>query len=176
MGGWRTVDALLTSPVTADTAVVELEFHPLAYQVLPPLSEDDFAALKADIAARGVLIPVEYDEEGKILDGHHRVRDCRELGISEWPKFIRAGLDEAGKRLHARQLNVARRHLTQDQKRALISDQLRETPERSNRQIARDLGVDHKTVADRRTELESTGEIPQLEKTVGADGRAAVLL
>jgi hypothetical protein len=33
----------------------------MSYQVLPPLSDDDFASLKADIAARGVLIPVEYD-------------------------------------------------------------------------------------------------------------------
>jgi ParB-like chromosome segregation protein Spo0J len=132
----------------------DLAFYP--YQVLPPLSEDDFAALKADIAARGVLIPVEYDEEGNILDGHHRVRACRELGISEWPKFIRTGLDEATKRLHARQLNVARRHLTQDQKRALISDQLRDTPERSNRQIARDLGVDDKTVGSVRRDMEAT--------------------
>ena len=102
----------------------------MTYQFLPPLLPDDeFTELKASIAARGDPTPVEYDEEGNILDGHHRERACKELGISEWPKFIRAGLDELAKRLHARQLNLARRHLTQDQRRALISDQLRDTPE-----------------------------------------------
>jgi hypothetical protein len=34
------------------------------------------------------------------------------------------------------------------------------------------LGVDHKTVAPIRGELESTGEIPQLDRTVGKDGKA----
>ena len=29
------------------------------YQLLPPLSPEDYAALKADIIARGVLVPVE---------------------------------------------------------------------------------------------------------------------
>ncbi len=33
----------------------------------------------ADIAARGVQVPVEYDEHGNILDGHHRVCACQEL-------------------------------------------------------------------------------------------------
>jgi len=53
----------------------------------------------------------------------------------------------------------------------LISEQLIETPERSNRQIADGLGVDHKTVAAVREVSESTGEIPQLDKTLGADGK-----
>lgn len=140
------------------------------FQVMPPLSDDDFAALKADISARGVLIPVEYDDSGNILDGHHRVKACTELGI-EWPRFVRKGLTEDEKRTHARQLNLARRHLDRAQKRDLIAEQLKETPEKSNRQVAVGLGVDHKTVAAVKSELEQTGEIPQLTKTVGADGK-----
>ncbi len=140
------------------------------YQVLPPLSEADFAALKADIAARGVLIPVEYDEEGNILDGHHRVQACEELGVTSWPRFIRTGLSEEGKRVHARQLNLARRHLSQEQKRELIAVQLRETPEVSNRQIAEGLGVNHETVGAVRADLESIGEIRQCPRET-ADGR-----
>ena len=141
------------------------------YQVLPDLSAEDFAALRADIAARGVLVPVEYDEDGNILDGHHRVRACEELGLTDWPRFIRKGLSEADKRVHARQLNLARRHLNRDQKRDLIAAQLRETPEKSNRQVAEGLGVSHHTVQAVRAEREATGQIAQLEKTVGADGK-----
>jgi N6-adenosine-specific RNA methylase IME4 len=37
--------------------------------------------------------------------------------------------------------------------------------------LAEGLGVDHKTVATVRREAEGTGEIPQLDKTVGADGK-----
>ncbi len=132
------------------------------YQVLPDLSAEDFSALKADISARGVLVPVEYDEDGSILDGHHRVRACEELGLADWPRFIRKGLSEADKRVHARQLNLARRHLNREQKRDLIAAQLRETPEKSNRQVAEGLGVDHKTVSAVRAEREELGEIPQV--------------
>jgi hypothetical protein len=141
------------------------------YQVMPPLSDAEFQELKADIAARGVMVPLEYDEDGNTLDGHHRERACKELGIAEWPRIVRYGLDEAGKRLHARQLNLARRHLDQGAKRRLIEDQLRETPERSNRTIATSLGVDDTTVGDARRRLEATAGIPQLERTVGADGK-----
>ena len=43
------------------------------YQVVFPLNSEEYAHLKRDIAENGVLIPVEYDEDGNILDGHHRV-------------------------------------------------------------------------------------------------------
>jgi hypothetical protein len=45
-------------------------------------------------------------------------------------------------------------------------------PSRSDRQIAAGLGVDHKTVGAARDRLGGTGEIPQLEKTTGTDGKA----
>jgi len=49
------------------------------YQVMPDLTPIEYEALKADIAERGVLIPVEVDENGQLLDGHHRVRAWQEL-------------------------------------------------------------------------------------------------
>ena len=141
------------------------------FQVMPALSDDDFASLKADIEERGVLVPVEYDEQGNVLDGHHRIRACQELGIHDWPKLIREGLSEDEKRVHARQLNLARRHLNQAQKRELISAQLHETPEKSDRQIAEGLGVSPTTVGNIRKEMEPTVQIGQLEKRVGKDGK-----
>lgn len=141
------------------------------YQVMLPLSVEDYAVLKADIAARGVLVPVEYDDDGNVLDGHHRLKACAELGISDWPRIVRPGWSEEEKRQHARQLNIARRHLTHAQKRGLIAFQIKEAPEKSNRQIAAGLGVDDKTVGVVREGLEATAEIPQLSKRVGTDGK-----
>lgn len=142
-----------------------------SYQVMPELSPEDFAALKADIGARGVLVPVEYDEDGNVLDGHHRIRACEELGLAEWPRFVRKGLSEADKRVHARQLNLARRHLNSEQKRGLIADQLRETPQQSNRMIAAGLGVDDKTVGAVRSDLVARAEIPHVESVLDQLGR-----
>ena len=142
------------------------------YQVMPELIPEEYSELKADIQERGVMIPIEFDEAGNILDGYHRFKICQELGIKDYPKVIRAGMSESEKLTHARKLNIARRHLTSEQKRGLIREQLKETPEKSDRQIAKDLGVDNHTVATQREKLESTEEIPQLKKTVGADGKA----
>jgi N6-adenosine-specific RNA methylase IME4 len=142
------------------------------YQVMPCLAPEDRAALKADIALRGVQVPVEYDELGSVLDGHHRVELCQELGITQWPRLVRYGLSEDEKRQHARRLNLDRRHLSRDQIRLLIAEDLRERPAASDRTVAEDLRVDHKTVGAVRDRLEASGEIPQTATREGRDGRA----
>ena len=68
--------------------------------------------------------------------------------------------------------NVHRRHLSSEQKRDLIEKILKATPEQSNRSIAKQVKADDKTVASVRSDLVATAEIPRLEKTVGADGKA----
>ena len=120
------------------------------YQVMPELTAEEYAELKADIASRGVMIPIEYDEAGNVLDGYHRLRICGELGIKDYPRVIRAGMTEAEKLTHARKLNLARRHLTNKQRRTLIQDQLKATPEKSDRQIAEALGVSDKRSTEKR--------------------------
>ena len=66
------------------------------YQLLPELSEAEFATLKADIAARGVVVPVVVDaDSGAIIDGHHRVRAFEALraeGIRV-PAYPRVGAE-----------------------------------------------------------------------------------
>ncbi len=62
--------------------------------LIPPLSDDEFEALKEDIAKHGVIVPVVIDQHGAIVDGHHRVRACKELGIEDYPVIVRAYPDE----------------------------------------------------------------------------------
>lgn len=85
------------------------------YQLLPPLSQEEYERLKADIQLRGIMVPVEIDEDGNILDGHNRAQIANQLGI-DYPIVTRTGLPEHEKRLHAVTLNLARRHLTDGQK------------------------------------------------------------
>lgn len=119
------------------------------WQLFDALDADAYAALKADIRERGVLVPVEVDERGDILDGHHRVRAHTELraegvALPDYPSIVRYGLDEAGKRRHVIALNLYRRHLTPAQRapfiRELRADGL------TLRQIAATAGVSVKTV------------------------------
>lgn len=90
------------------------------YQLMPALTAEEYQSLKDDIKARGVQVPVEYDEQGNILDGHHRVQVCHELGITTWPRVVRIGMSEDQKREHVLALNLNRRHLTREQRADLV--------------------------------------------------------
>lgn len=139
---------------------------------LPPLTPEEYDGLRASIAVNGVLNPILVDSDGplrRIIDGSNRKKIADELGY-ECPEQIHLG-DEEELRALARALNIARRHLSNFQKRQLVADQLKETPERSDRWVAKMLGVDHKTVGSVRADLGSSGELPRMAATVGQDGR-----
>jgi hypothetical protein len=123
-----------------------------SYQLLPPLRDSEYEALKADIAEHGVQYPIVVDEHGAVLDGHHRMRICQELGISP-PIEVRAGLTDDEKHDLALSLNLQRRHLSHLEKRELIRAEIELNADRSNRSIARLLAVDHKTVGAVRSEV-----------------------
>jgi len=135
---------------------------PRSYQVMPPLSDADYSALKADIAERGIMVPVEVDEVGAVLDGHHRVKVCDELGI-HCPRFVREGMDEAAKRTHALALNLCRRQLNR-QERESIWAELRKAG-KSYREIAEADGT-----ASAPTIMRSVSGVSN-ETTRGRDGK-----
>jgi len=97
----------------------------MKYQVMPDLGDAEYQALKSDIAENGVLVPVELDDNGEILDGHHRLRAWNELRsegveVADYPRIVRPNLTEEQKRNHARSLNVLRRHLSKEQRDEVI--------------------------------------------------------
>jgi hypothetical protein len=67
--------------------------------------------------------------------------------------------------------NVHRRHLMPGEKRDVVAALLKERPERSNLQTAKIAGVDDKTVASVRRDLEGRSELPNVAKTVDTMGR-----
>lgn len=141
----------------------------MKYQVMPDLTPIEYEALKADIEERGVLVPVEVDETGAILDGHHRVKAWQELrsegvNLADYPRMVRRGLTEEQKRNHARSLNVLRRHLSKEQRDEVMREMRRDGA--TYQEIAAAVGVG---VATAYRATEST--FPN-EKVVGADGKA----
>ena len=79
--------------------------------LLPPLTTDEFAALKADIKAHGVLHPISIDEDGNILDGHHRFKIRPDA-----PRKLIRGLSEGEKQAFVFRSNFTRRNLSPAQK------------------------------------------------------------
>jgi hypothetical protein len=145
--------------------------QPPPFQVFPDLTPEEFETLKRDIGERGVQVAIEITPEGEILDGHQRQRACRELGIRNYPRRIISGLDDEGKRHHAIKANCLRRQLSRQQKRELIEAELRRNARQSNSMLAEIFGVDDKTIAAYRRELEFTSDIPKLESFVGKNGK-----
>jgi ParB-like chromosome segregation protein Spo0J len=140
---------------------------------LPPLPDDQYEGLRNNIADNGVLVPILTDGGSRVrlvIDGNQRKRLADEFGYP-CPEVVRPDLGPEEMRTLARALNLARRQLSQEQKRQLIANQLTESPDRTNRMIAKLLGVDHKTVASVRAEAERLGEIPQHPTRTGRDGR-----
>ncbi len=141
--------------------------EPAQSQLLPALTTEEYASLKLDIQSRGVQVPVEYDEDGNILDGHHRVQICTELGISDWPRIVRLNMGEQDKIEHILALNLDRRHLSREQRQELVVS-LRERGW-STRRIAEKLGVSHMT-AQRDAESGVTNVTP--DTVTGSDGKS----
>ncbi len=79
--------------------------------LLDELSEAEFQALKGDIAKRGLVTPIIVDAAtGQVVDGAHRLRACKELGIE--PTVIRRVFaSEEARDEEALLLNMMRRQL-----------------------------------------------------------------
>jgi hypothetical protein len=147
-----------------------IPFHPYA-ETYPLLDGAEYEAFKADIA-RGVREPVKYRVAGgkkQGLDGRNRLRACAELGIPCPEEEVRVADEDVEGYIDS--LNLHRRHLTREQQRERIARKLKGDPAQSNREVARQTGADGKTVAKVREQMESTAEIPQLDKTKGKDDK-----
>jgi len=137
---------------------------------MPSLSAEEFESLKRDVAERGVLVPVELDELGNVLDGHHRIRAWDELRregtkIAPYPRIVRRLPTEDAKVAHALRLNLHRRHLGRSE-RAEVALQLRRRGW-SLRRIAAEVGADPSTVGrDLAGVANATPEVVE-----GADGK-----
>jgi site-specific DNA-methyltransferase (adenine-specific) len=140
--------------------------------MIPELTESEYESLKAAIQSAGEIhVSVVRTTDGEILDGRGRVRAAQELGITNYPVTVIDGLDTEARRLHRVMLNCARRHLTTAQKREVIRQTLMASHDLSNNYISEIVGVDDKTVAAVRREMEQTSEIPTHTHFRGKDGR-----
>jgi hypothetical protein len=87
--------------------------------LLPPLSDAEYESLKTSIkAADGLHVPVIVNPDGIVLDGHHRFRACKELGVAlrfDTKKFS----DPLEEKRFVIEVNLERRHLNEFQREEL---------------------------------------------------------
>ena len=112
------------------------------YQLAPPLSDADRQRLRESIAEHGVLVPVTIDQNGTLLDGHHRSALARELGVElPEPSVVHCSSEEARLSVAAT-LNADRRQMT-DGQRTILGRKLEERFRQLARQRQEELGRSH---------------------------------
>jgi hypothetical protein len=162
-----------------------LKVHPAALEY-PRLSEAELVELGEDIAARGLevnIVLIREGDEDLLLDGIGRLTAIEANGVN---------LDKDGKLDHtlglgggsrvrivagvdpyalAGSLNAHRRHLTPEQKRARIEALIKQSPEKSDRQIAGTLKASPTTVSKARKKLEASGDVSKVDTSIDTAGR-----
>lgn len=136
-----------------------MEYKTPFADLLPPLTKEERAALKADLEKRGQLVPVYVDTDGNVLDGHHR------LELLENPKVkLLKGLGSMEeRRAFVLSNNLRRRNLSPDQKehvrkamKASAKALREENPKKwTQERLAQTFGVDQKTVSRWEAEWDS---------------------
>lgn len=121
-------------------------------QPMPDLAPEQFDALRSDIEANGVLVPVIKDQHGRILDGNNRSAIAAELGI-DYPVTVVEVADDADAWDKAVTLNCSRRHMTREQVRAVVAAEIVRRPEDSDRAIAKRVGCSPSTVGTVRAQV-----------------------
>ncbi len=116
------------------------------YGLLPLLSEEEYGLLKIDIRSRGVMVPVELDRNGKIIDGFYRVKACKELGIPKVLALRRRLLAGEQRIEHILRLHFGRRQFSNKEKK-ILAIKLRERGW-TEIKIANNLGVRQQTISN----------------------------
>jgi hypothetical protein len=87
--------------------------------LVPELSPEEYESLKQSIKEEnGLYVPIIINQNGIILDGHHRYKACQELGIE--PKTLVKGFkDKLAEELFVIDCNLIRMQLNNFQKTVL---------------------------------------------------------
>ncbi|UPT87966.1 ParB N-terminal domain-containing protein [Bradyrhizobium barranii subsp. apii] len=173
--------------------------HPAA-DMLPEMTADEKKVLEEDIKKNGLRVPVvvwkpQKDSPAQLLDGRNRLDAIQAAGITIYVEegdeqhitLYRRDAEDKWWRISTQanggaeigfdpyafviSANIHRRHLTAEQKRELIAAVLKAQPEKSNRQVAKAVGVSHPHVAAVRAKLEKSGDVETVTTSIDTKGR-----
>ena len=177
-----------------------LKVHPAA-DLFPMLSAEESQELADDIQANGIRSSIYLrkldDGRYELVDGRNRLDALAKLNLLgiEYPSgrvVVTKGYNPKDKWTApsmglppqpfayvadqdipalVRSLNIHRRHLDVNERREVIVWLLKLCPEKSDRQIGKELKRDHKTVGKVRADLEERGELLPTSTRTGLDGK-----
>jgi hypothetical protein len=84
--------------------------------LIPELTKEECESLKESIKQIGIWVPLIVNQDGVLLDGHHRYKACKELGIVEPPYIVKEFNNKYDEKLFVIDCNLKRRQLNNFQK------------------------------------------------------------
>jgi len=115
--------------------LTDIHPHPKAYLV-PSMRPSEWTEFYTDVSMAGIRQPIEVTGDGTILDGHHRYRAAKELGM-EQVQVVDAPLNGDDAETYMLKAAVLRRQLTDDQ-RAMVAAQWKQENKEEPQISARD--------------------------------------
>lgn len=103
--------------VNTEYEVIEnIKLDPDYSQLIPTQTDEEYSRLKKSIRDVQLYEPVVINQNNILLDGHHRLRACKELGWNKIPVERKFFNDIINETIYVIETNVIRRHLTVGQK------------------------------------------------------------
>jgi len=100
----------VNTTLNLDDIIINPEYE----AIVPPLTEEEFERLKNSIEEVGLYEPIVVNKERVILDGHHRFKACKDVGVL--PRFTIKSFDtKIAEEIYVIETNVIRRQLNQYQ-------------------------------------------------------------
>src|SRR3990172_2298752 len=93
---------------TKTIAISTINLKPSLKKLVRPMNEGEWKRFLADVRAHGIREPLVLNAEDELLDGYHRLKAAKALGLEEVPYRTRNPRDEVA---YVRSANVHRRHL-----------------------------------------------------------------
>jgi hypothetical protein len=156
-----------------------IKIHPAA-NLFPMMSDAELDALAADIKKAGRLTsPIVFlitgpeSEDRLLLDGRNRIEAAERIGYKIKDQEVIGWCERhINPYEYVVSANIQRRHLTAEQKRDLIAKLLAAEPAKSDRQIAKTVGVHNETVAAVRKKAVAAGDVTDSVTRTDTRGRA----
>jgi hypothetical protein len=189
--------AMANEPATSWHGLLSVHRAAADFPRLPP---DELKALAEDIKKNGQRQSIAIIERARrrpdgtfhisdpplqeVLDGISRLDAMEAAGIAVTgadgqldKQVLRTVVDtdEVDPVAYVISANIHRRHLAAEQKTNLLAKLVAAHPEKSDRQLAKETGVTHPTIAKARRKAEATGKATRLVTEVGRDQVEAVL-
>ncbi len=115
-----------------------LRLHPHA-DLVPMMSAVQASEFEADVAARGIRVPIEIIDGNVVIDGRSRYLAAKKLGLEQVP-IVDAKINDEDPVLYMLRAASKRRHLTEDQLACLALEEMKILASRSRTERARKAG------------------------------------